>query len=924
MTTNRWPYPGARWWKFDFHTHTPASSDTPWHKLDLGLTPEAWLQAYMDAGVDCVAVTDHNSGAWVDQLKEAYARMTLAAAQGLLAGYREIHIYPGVEISVNGGFHLLALFDPSGSTRTISDLLAVVSYAGSDGDSDGVTRKSPTEVVEAILGAGGIPIPAHADLPKGLLAVRSGTQECCADANTVVQVLKTAGLLAVEWVNLQNPLPACAEQLGAKLTRVLGSDCHSFRGGVTPGSRFTWVKMAQPTLDGLRLALLDGNDVSVRRSDQTTFDPFRIPSNCITAVEVRSARFMGNGRAERLELTPYYSALIGGRGTGKSTFVHALRLAFGRDEELDHLDDETDPVRQFNRFRKVPKGRTTEGALRDTTEICVNLLRDGVEHRLRWKAQGQVLAVEERDESGSWRASGSQAVNAERFPIRLLSQGQVAAMAGDSRQALLDVIDSAADLASLHSDLEDAKRKYLAMRARLREVEGRLEGRAEVERKLADVNRKLEALAASRSSDVLKAHEDAQRQWCEVEQSVRQLEAMAERIDQLSKGLVIADWAEGAFDAIADADVLAWRAEADRETVVLRNALAGVGSALRGTTSRLSGDSRIAALRTKTDQARQAFESLEEALAQDGVSDPQAFARLVHEQGQLKSAIAQMDQLALEGATLQADADLQAAAVGAARRAITKARAEFVSGTLSANEHVRIEVVGFGFEPRSIERDIRTLLEIQDERFESDILRLEGDDAVGGIAHELAHAPDKLDDVKERLTGFDANFHGRFRNYLQKMLERPEFADHVRCWFPQDDLRIEYSRKGNGRDWNAISQGSQGQRSAALLAFLLAFGDEPIVLDQPEDDLDNHLIYDLIVTQIRQNKLRRQLVIVTHNPNVVVNGDAELVHVLDFRQGQCRVVQSGALQEREVRDEVCRVMEGGPEAFARRWARLGG
>ena len=95
------------------------------------------------------------------------------------------------------------------------------------------------------------------------------------------------------------------------------------------------------------------------------------------------------------------------------------------------------------------------------------------------------------------------------------------------------------------------------------------------------------------------------------------------------------------------------------------------------------------------------------------------------------------------------------------------------------------------------------------------------------------------------------------------------------------------------------------------------------MLDQPEDDLDNHLIYDLIVRQIRENKLRRQLIVVTHNPNVVVNGDAELVHVMEFGRGQCYVMQSGALQEKVVREEVCRVMEGGREAFTRRWKRLG-
>ena len=94
------------------------------------------------------------------------------------------------------------------------------------------------------------------------------------------------------------------------------------------------------------------------------------------------------------------------------------------------------------------------------------------------------------------------------------------------------------------------------------------------------------------------------------------------------------------------------------------------------------------------------------------------------------------------------------------------------------------------------------------------------------------------------------------------------------------------------------------------------------MLDQPEDDLDNHLIYDLVVRQIRENKLRRQIITVTHNPNVVVNGDAEMVHVLDFVGGQCRIVNSGSLQDLEVRDEVCRVMEGGREAFERRYRRI--
>jgi predicted ATPase len=95
-----------------------------------------------------------------------------------------------------------------------------------------------------------------------------------------------------------------------------------------------------------------------------------------------------------------------------------------------------------------------------------------------------------------------------------------------------------------------------------------------------------------------------------------------------------------------------------------------------------------------------------------------------------------------------------------------------------------------------------------------------------------------------------------------------------------------------------------------------------LVLDQPEDDLDNHLIYDLVVRQIRANKQRRQLIIVTHNPNIVVNGDAEMIYALDFNS-QCFISQSGSLQNQKMRDEVCSVMEGGEDAFDLRYRRLG-
>ena len=129
---------------------------------------------------------------------------------------------------------------------------------------------------------------------------------------------------------------------------------------------------------------------------------------------------------------------------------------------------------------------------------------------------------------------------------------------------------------------------------------------------------------------------------------------------------------------------------------------------------------------------------------------------------------------------------------------------------------------------------------------------------------------------------------------------------------------MQHARNGK---FDNLEKGSAGQKASAILAFLLSHGNKPLIIDQPEDDLDNALIYELIVHQIHANKARRQLVIVTHNPNIVVNGGAELVHVLQFN-GQVQINQHGGLDEPDIRKAICNIMEGGKEAFEKRYKRM--
>jgi energy-coupling factor transporter ATP-binding protein EcfA2 len=933
MNKTIWSYPGSRWWKFDFHAHTPASRDTYWARHNIDLSPEDWLLRYMAAEIDCVAVTDHNNGEWVDSLKDAYVRMKEQADAGSPPeGFRELTIFPGVEISVNGGIHVLAIFDPTANTTTITSLLGAVGFpTGRHGHTDSVdnaavTRASIVEVLEEVIRAGGIPIPAHADDPKGLLQCRAGSNGPVLDANTLRQALAVEGLIAVEWCDRSKNFPDCVRKDEPRFTKVLGSDCHSFQGTKVPGSAYTWVKMAMPTLEGLRLALLDGNDVSIRRSDEGGFEPFKLPAHRIRLIEINKACYMGNGQSACIACSPYFNAIVGGRGTGKSTIVQALRLALARGDELKRLAEDAEPRKRFDDFCKVAKGRDSIGALRDDTELRVEWECEDLRYRLVWRPANGVT-VQEPDDLGDWQTSASQQNVIERFPIRTFSQGQIAAMAGSGRQALLTLIDEAAQVGKFKQAFEEAKRTFLTRRARLRELEGKLADRYEVERRLHEVGRKLDAFSQAHHAEVLKAHARAQDQRREVEQLLEQMRALPGRIEETAQGLILDDWPSGVFDDAGDADVLQWRKKANDAVQQARQALEQASRALDESAQLLEQDPLLAAWRERTDKARADFDALQQDLAAQGVHDPQAFAQLVQHRQYLEEQLKYLDRIKAERDTLEEEIAAQWKKIVEAREAITSARAEFVKKTLDGNPYVRIEVVPFGFDPRVIERSLRELLEATDDRFENDILATDAaGNPTGGLALEIAHADDSkaaLDSSKKQLQTIADAFGGHFKNYLKKKLERPEFADHIQCWFPEDDLRIEYSRKADGTDWAAITQGSQGQRSAALLAFLLAFGDEPLILDQPEDDLDNHLIYDLIVRQIRQNKLRRQLIVVTHNPNIVVNGDAELVHVMEFGQGQCFVRQSGALQEIDVREEVCRVMEGGRDAFERRWKRLG-
>lgn len=133
-----------------------------------------------------------------------------------------------------------------------------------------------------------------------------------------------------------------------------------------------------------------------------------------------------------------------------------------------------------------------------------------------------------------------------------------------------------------------------------------------------------------------------------------------------------------------------------------------------------------------------------------------------------------------------------------------------------------------------------------------------------------------------------------------------------------DSPRIELK---DGAEYKDSAQVSTGQRCTAILPILLLQSERPLLIDQPEDNLDNSFIYDNVVRRIHEAKGARQIIFVTHNPNIPVLGDAERIFVLSSNGKQGTVSHAGNVDE--LKEQIEAILEGGEEAFLRRKERYG-
>ena len=173
---------------------------------------------------------------------------------------------------------------------------------------------------------------------------------------------------------------------------------------------------------------------------------------------------------------------------------------------------------------------------------------------------------------------------------------------------------------------------------------------------------------------------------------------------------------------------------------------------------------------------------------------------------------------------------------------------------------------------------------------------------------------------------------------LKSEFDQSDVYDWLYC---VDYFDVEYGIKHDNVDLNKLSKGRKGV--VLLLIYLDVDKDfRPLLIDQPEENLDNRSVYSTLVEYFRKAKKKRQIILITHNANLVVNCDAEQIVIANFdldRQSQKTIIEyvSGAIEFRRVVDEncaavllkqgvrehACEILEGGDEAFQRREDKYG-
>ncbi len=878
-------YPYARFWRCALQVN-PAGYHATYRGADHGLTEEVYNRALLEEcqqlDIRVVGMADHGSVTSIDA-----ARKVLAPAG--------IVVFPGFEIASNDKTHFVCLFPEDTTSQTLERYLGSLQLLGPE---DGVrpSRLSSEQLIDTVVDQlGGFIYAAHCTEERGLLKQRMNhvwqiSKLRAAQIPGSIEDLKGQDDDFYRRVFLNKDK---AYEREHRMAAINAKDVAKPADLAHPGAT-CWIKMTRPTFAAFKVAFLDPESRVRLNSEQPKDKP-----SAIHHIKVSGGYLDGMEAV----LSGHLDTVIGGRGTGKSTLIECLRFA------LDVLPKSAQARKQHTEIIKENLGKDMGRVEVQLTSFAQHGKRYTVTRRV-----GEAPIV--RDVEGQVSTLTPRDLLPE---LDIYGQNEIYELAQDEggRLRLLERFlpqdhDGKAQLEQVQNRLrENAEKLTKAFddADMLHEQVNRLP-------KLQEQLQSYEALGLKDKLARVPLLERERQIDTRAQEELKGLQSvLASLQDALPDTAFISDKAlEGLPHA---AQLVSMRGVLER----LRQSMTTLIAQGKGLLTQAAGDMKTARQEWQTAQVaaqaeiESALRSLPSAAGRTGQQIGVEYQKLQQEIERIRPLRSRM------------------ATFGQLTETLRQERRNLLA-ELSDHRHARLQALHSAAKKLNRRLEGRIRVEIQpegDRRPLKDFLlkcELEGvgkgrlawiDERSSLSTIELAKSirADKAELTADwGLTPVVAEALSKLPRLKLMALESLELEHQV-------DIYLNVTPDGAPPVFKPLDKLSTGQQCTAILHLLLLDNRDPLVMDQPEDNLDNAFIAERIVRELRNAKTQRQFIFATHNANIPVFGDAEWIGVFTATdaRGSLDADAQGSIDVPSIRDSVATILEGGRDAFMQRKAK---
>jgi hypothetical protein len=876
---------GAQFMNADLHVHSFGGS----HDVkDSAMTVETIIDMAVKLGVRILAITDHNS--------DVNTEKSIGYAQKYTG---QILVVPGVEITTAHG-HLLAYFAPN-EAANVRNLLGRINIIGKLGDQDAHTAMSMADVIKEVERLSGICVAAHIDRAKsGFEMLLQGYP------NWKKDIILSPGLYGLEfddatrlqWYSDNDELNSNGAERKKLVTaranvptimgrphlaHVQGSDAHSLKDFAAgrAGKLLTRFKLNELSYEAFRTALTDC-EARVRAMAAI---PRSLPR--ILGMQITGGFLDG----ETYHFSDNLNCFIGGRGTGKSSALQTLAHGLGINNELVTHDNCPGTVVIY---------------CEDENDIRYRYERvQGAEPIVRAKEEGDITDVP-----------------VDAFRVEYYRQGELSEVAKDPLknpvllQQFLDRHLLLTDLLSREGQLITALEQNSAQLIPLEGSAAQLPAKKQA---LADINKKLAIAEEGKLKDIV-----AEQGQLSNEKTLAASLGLIR--DEYKRGLTLSNFLRD-YDATEALTKPLTNAPACNAALLkIKSAIDGVNALLSekekeirvgfGTSANeITGD--LAELKHAQTQLETQLNLKITELQKKGLSGNIAeLQTLLKQKSTLTQEINKINGQSLQLRQLRADRQQYLMDLEQVRRDLMHRRNSQLS-SINKNLAATIQdyIVFVRYEPSGIIGEFKKFIldKMHGTYFPDDL----AEKFCGQITPpELARLVLNQDvDCITSNTGIDEEWSKQICAKLRyyHLLHALEVMWKAPCPI------ISAKTKAANPKSIPVNQLSDGQKHTIMLTIaMLAESNIPLVIDQPEDDLDNAFIFSAVVKALRTIKERRQVILVTHNANIAVLGDAELLLPMRRNGDGGTAFDRGSIDKSETKKAVLNILEGGDVAFRRR------